>query len=247
MKHTHFWMAITSFFLLFLSLSSSVYSAPGQGQPSAQQRAAMLKQWLKASQAQIRKYEWVETTVVSKDGDEKNRMQKHCYYDARGSLQKVLINQKKAESKHMPGLLPFGRMANRALENKKEEVTDYMKSAVALVKKYVPTRPDLIQRSINAGKLGMQMIVPNRHVRLTFGDYYKEGDKVSIDIELPTNRLMSIAVNSYLSSPDDAISLDVHMGLMPDGTIYAAKTNLHALSKGIKVAVDNSGHRLVAR
>ena len=51
----------------------------------------MLKQWLQASQAQLRAYEWIETTVVAKGGEEKSRSQNRCYYGVDGKLQKVPV------------------------------------------------------------------------------------------------------------------------------------------------------------
>lgn len=220
--------------------------AQPQPQPTPQQRAAMLKQWLQASEQQMRAYEWIETTVVSKDGEQKSSSQKRCYYGADGNLQKVVLN-KTADEKKMPGVLPLGRIVNRAAEHKKEELTDYMKSAAELVHKYVPPLSGLIQQSITAGKMGMQMLEPGRRVRLNFGDYLKPGDSLGVDIELPTNRLLAVAVATYLDSPADAIALDVTMSVLPDGTIFAARTNLTAKAKGLNVAVENSGHRRMAQ
>jgi hypothetical protein len=217
-----------------------------QAQPTPQQRAAMLKQWLQASQNQIRAYEWIETTVVSKDGEQKSSTQKRCYYGADGKVQKVVLQQSPAQDSGPPGILPFGRLAKKAAENKKQEMTAYMHSAVELVHSYIPPVPGLIQQSINAGKLGMQMLDPGRRVRLNFGSYLKPGDTLGVDIELPTNRLLAVAVASYLDSPGDAIALNVTMSVMPDGTIYAARSSLDAKAKGLNVTVENTGYRRIA-
>ena len=42
---------------------------------------------------------------------------------------------------------------NYLAENKKEELTDYMKEAVALVKQYVPPEQGRIQAAKDAGKM----------------------------------------------------------------------------------------------
>lgn len=159
-----------------------------QAPPTPQQRTAMLKQWLQASQNQIRAYEWIETTVVSKDGEQKSSTQKRCYYGVDGKLQKVVLQQSPAQDGGPPGILPLGRLAKKVAESKKEEMTAYMQSAVELVHSYIPPVPGLIQQSINSGKLGMQMLDPGRRARLTFGDYLKPSDSLGVDIELPTNR-----------------------------------------------------------
>ena len=72
---------------------------PAQPPPTPQQRVAMLKQWLQASQAQLRSYEWVETTVSLGQGrEEKSRKQNTCYYGVDGTLQKVPAAESAADS-----------------------------------------------------------------------------------------------------------------------------------------------------
>ena len=224
--------------------------APPQQQapPTPQQRVANLKAWMTASQQQLRTYEWIETTVVLNKGEEKSRKQNTCYYGADGKVQKVPVGDSTEEkSGGPPGILIPGKIIKKVAANKKEEMTQYMKNAVQLVQSYVPPDPALIQRSTDAGKLSVSMLEPNRRIRLDFGDYLKAGDKLSIDMELPTNRLLGVAVASYLDSPSDAVQLTVTMSVLPDGTIYTASTVLNAPAKDLTVKVDNSGYRKSTR
>lgn len=230
--------------LLPLVLISSIAMAQTpQGQPAAQppptpqQRVAMLKQWLQASQAQLRAYEWVETTVISVKGEEKSRKQNTCYYGVDGKLQKVPAAEPAADS-------GGGRLKQRIVAKKKEEMTAYMQEAAALIHSYVPPEPDRIQQSVNAGKMTMAPLDGGRRVQLVFKDYLKAGDSLSVDIENPTNRLMGMGVASYLAdSTSDAVQLNVDMGVLPDGTIYTAKTTLVAAAKDLTVVTENSGYR----
>ena len=87
--------------LLFLLIAGGSPAIAEEAQPTAQaapaapptpqQRVGMLKQWLQASQAQLRHYEWIETTVVSVKGEEKSRQQNRCYHGAEGKVQKVPV------------------------------------------------------------------------------------------------------------------------------------------------------------
>jgi len=231
--------------VMLAQMQQAPASAP-QGQLTPQQRAEMLKQWLQLSQAQVRSYEWIETTVVSKHGEEKSRIQKRCYYGVDGKVQKVVLASSSDEGGGPPGVLPLGHLAKKAKEHKKEELAEYMQSAEELVHNYIPPVTGLIQQSIISGKLGMQILEPGRRERLTFGDYLKPGDSLSVDIESPTNRLLAIAVASYLDSPSDAVALNVAMSVLPDGTIYAQRSTLDARAKGISVSVENSGYRRIA-
>lgn len=204
----------------------------------------MLKEWLKASQVQLRNYEWVETTVVAKGGEEQSRKLNTCYYGVEGNLQKVpLAGGSEAKSKEPPGILMPGRLLKKAAEKKKEDLAEYMESVEALVHSYVPPDSERLQHAVNSGAVSVNMIVPGRHVQLVFHDYLKAKDSLSVDIELPTNRILGMHVASYVDEPEDAVKLDVTMGVLADGTIYTQKVLLDAVSKEITVTVENSGHR----
>ncbi len=205
-------------------------------QPSAAERAAMLKASLAASQAVLKQYEWIETTVVSLKGEEKSRKQERCYHGADGGVQKVEVSSTPDPAKKR-GLR--GRIA----ENKKEALTDYMKSAVALVKTYVPPSPERIQAAKDAGKVSIDVLEPGKRARLNFRDYAKPGDNLGVEVDLTSNRPLGIKVSTYLADAKDAITLDVRMGQLNDGTTYASDVTLNAPSEKLSVTVQNSGYR----
>jgi len=142
-------------------------------QPTVPERVAALKASIEASQIILKQYEWIETTVVSLKGEEKSRKQERCYYGADGGVTKVEVSQSPAPEKKR-GLR--GRIA----ENKKEELTDYMKSAVILVKSYVPPNPRKIQSAKEAGKVSIEILEPGKRARLNFRDYEKPGDSLGV-------------------------------------------------------------------
>lgn len=209
-----------------------------QPPPTPQQRIAMLQQWLKASQAQLRAYQWIETTAISMKGEEKSRKQNTCYYGVDGVLQKVAVAGSAAADSGS-GRGPGARLKAR----KQEEVTDYMQQAAALIHSYVPPDPERIQQAVNAGKVSANMVEVGRRVQIVFRDYLKPGDQMSIDIELPTNRLLGMGVSSYLADQSDAVQLTVTMGVLPDGTIYTARSDLQAPAEKVGVVIENTGHR----
>lgn len=218
-------------------LASAEASPAAPAPPTPQQRAALLKQWLAASQAQLRTYEWVETTVVSIGGEEKSRGQNRCYYGVDGKLEKIAVGSAPPQEE------PRGPLRRRIAESKRGQMTDYMNSAVALIHEYIPPDPARIQAAIAAGKLSAQLEPAGKQVRLEFGDYLKSGDTLVVSIELPTNRLLGVEVTSYLDSPADPVQLDVTMGVLPDGTLFAERSTLEAPAKKLTVAVDKGGFR----
>jgi hypothetical protein len=221
---------LTQAALLILSVSLALAQ-----QPTAQERVVALKASLAASQAILKSYEWVETTVVSVKGDEKSRQMSRCYYGADGKVQKIPL-AKTPPPKKKRGLR--GRIAAA----KQEELTDYMKEAVALVKVYMPPEPVLIQQAKDAGNVSVSP-QPGQRARLTFANYLKAGDSLALDVDLANNRPLAAKVSSYLDSQKEPVTLDVRFSTLDNNATYASTIMLDAKGKNLTVNVENSGYR----
>jgi len=225
-------MMKTNAILTMLLASGSLALAQ---QPTVQERVVALKASLAASQAILKPYEWVETTVVSLKGEEKSRQLNRCYHGADGKVQKIPLTTPPPQKKKR-GLR--GKIA----EAKKEELTDYMKEAVALVKLYVPPQPVLIQKAKDTGKVTVQPL-PGQKARLTFTDYLKPGDSLALELDLASNRPVSAKISTYVDTKADAVTLDVRFSTLDNNATYAADITLNAPSQNLQVAVQNSGYR----
>jgi hypothetical protein len=203
---------------------------------AGQDRVAALKQSLAESQQLLRQYEWIETTAISLNGEEKSRKQNRCYYGADGVLQKVPVSAPAAE-KGKRGLR--GKIA----ANKKEEMAEYMGKAAALVKSYIPPVPAKLQASQQAGKVSLDLLEPGKRVRVNFADYAKPGDKLGLELDVADNRLLGLTVASYLADAKDAVQLDGKFALLDNGATYPKQITLNAPAKNITVTVENSGYR----
>ncbi len=204
--------------------------------PSLQERVTAIKTAFAVSQANLRQYEWIETTVVSLNGEEKSRKQQRCYYGADGVLQKVLVDVSPPPATK-PGL------RGRIIANKKAELTDYMQSAVGLVKSYVPPDPARIQAVKDAGNVTIQVLDPGKRAQINLHDYQKPGDNLAIVINLANNVVAQVGVSSYLDGPSDVVTLDAKMGQLNDGTIYTSDITLNGAAKNLTVTVQNTGYR----
>ena len=90
---------------------------------------AALKQSLAESQKAIRRYEWIETTIISLKGEEKARTQKRVYYGADGTLQKVPMGDAAPAAQAPAGGRRGGRLKEKIVENKKDDMKEYMERA----------------------------------------------------------------------------------------------------------------------
>ena len=209
-------------------------------------QVAALKQSLQQGLAKARQYEWIETTVISLKGEEKARKQQRAYYGADGKLTKVPIGGPQPEAARGGRGGRGGRVKEKIVENKKDEMQDYMERAVTLIHTYVPPSPAQIQKAKDAGK--MRVSPPQQgKARIEFPDFLQPSDLLAIDLDATAARLAAISVATYLEKREDAVTMDVAFGALADGTSYAATTTLDAKAKNIRVVVTNSGHRPLAR
>src|SRR4051812_30083039 len=231
--------------VLALGASLAARAEAQQAAPTTQERVAALKQSMQESQTKIRQYEGNETTIISLKGEEKARTQKRCSYGADGKLQKVPVGSPAPAPQASDGGGRRGRVKAKVVENKKDDMKDYMERAAALVQQYVPPQPADIQRAKDAGKVTANPAGAGL-VRLEFPDYLKSGDRLSIDVDAAANQLRGLTVASYLDQADDAVTLAVQLGTLPDGTGYTAQTTLDAVAKKIRVVIQNAGHHPLA-
>jgi hypothetical protein len=213
-----------------------------QGAPTPEQRVAALKQSLQDSQAQLRKFEWVETTIISLKGEETARTHKRAYYGADGKLQKIVMDDAPKPAAAPAGGRRGGRVKAKVIENKKNDMQEYMERAAALIHQYVPPAPAQVQKVKDAGKLTVKPIDAAR-VRLELKDYLQAGDTLAIDVDAAASALAALSVATYLDKPEDTVALAVRWGTLQDGTGYVAQTTLDAKAKNIQVVIQNTGHR----
>jgi len=206
---------------------------------------AALKQSLQQGLAKARGYEWVETTVISLKGEEKARKQNRCYYGADGKVQKVSLDAAPAAEKPQAGGgRRGGRLKEKIVENKKDEMQEYMKAAAALIHSYVPPDPAKIQAAKDAGRVAANPQAGGA-VRVVISQYQLPGDSFTIDLNPAAGTLLGLAVDTYVEKKEDVVALNVKMNTLADGALYAAQTTLEAKAKNITVVIQNTGHRPV--
>ncbi len=206
------------------------------GTSELQEKIEILKKSMAQSQQALRNYAWTETTQVIVKGETKSTTQAACQFAADGKVVKTPVNAGQPPPQTQKGV------KGKVVSNKKEEMSDYMKSAAALIQNYVPPDPSRLQAALKAGKAQMQKS-PDGVVTLVFHDYVKPGDALSLMMNTQTNTIQSVSVKSYLDNAKDAVNLTVRFASLPDGANYAAETVLDATAKQMQVRTTDSGYR----
>ena len=208
--------------------------AHAQDKAALQQRLGEVKASLAQNQASLKKYAWTETTEISLKGEVKKRDQKDCSYGPDGKLVKTAIGEAPpAAAGKKRGL------KGKIVENKIDEMKDYMDRVGSLVRRYVPPNPQDMQAAFQSGKANADAASGT----LTFTDYAKPGDKVTVTFDAASKKLRSFAVSTYLDSPADAVTLDARFSSLADGTNFMSESVLNATAKKIQIKTTNFGHR----
>jgi len=206
------------------------------GQADLESLVETIKSNLSQSKNNIRQYEWIETTKAFVKGELKSTKQYQCYYSVDGKLTKVETGGT-VESKTPGGIR--GRVA----ENKKDDMMEYISKAGDEISAYLPPEPDKIQQIYASGKVGIQILEPNKIFQLSFPDYIKQGDVLSVTIDNVNQKLKAFSITTYIDDPSEKVIFDVTLLDLPDGTQFLSKVSLVAEAKNLKIDLQNSGYK----
>lgn len=199
-----------------------------------QEKLAAVKQAAAENKQRLQQYQWIETTQLTLKGDQKPPTQNLCQYGPDGQVQKTPIGSP-------PQQPSGGRVKQRIVEKKKAEMQDYMQDVKSVLAMYVPPDPQRMQQAYQAGNAAVSP-VPGA-VNLVFTNYAQPGDKMTLTFDTTAKKITALSVNTYMGEAKDAVTLQVQMGSLPDGTNYAQQTVLNAAAKELTVTTTNSNYQ----
>ncbi len=204
--------------------------------PELQQKVSDVKQASAANKQRLLQYQWTETTQITLKGDAKPPSQNLCRYGPDGQVQKTPMGAPPPP----PG---GGRFKQKAVAKKKAEITDYMGDVKNLLALYVPPDPQRIQQAFQAGKVSLNPA--GGMVNIIFTDYAQPGDRMTVSFDGAAKKISALSVNTYMGQTKDAVTLQVRMADLPDGTNYSQQTILEATAKKLVVTTTNSNYQKI--
>jgi len=202
-----------------------------------QQKLAAVKQSMAENNQKLHQYQWNETTQLTLKGDAKPPTQNLCHYGPDGSVQKTPIGAP-------PPPPSGGRLKQKVIANKTEEMKDYMGDVKALLGMYVPPDPQKMQQAAQAGNFALNPA--GGMVNLVFANYAQPGDKLTLTFDPTAKKITAVNVNTYMGQEKDVVTLQVNMSNLPDGTNFVEKTILNATAKQLVVTTTNSNYQKLA-
>lgn len=219
-------------------LALTTVPAMAQGvQAQLADKLAELKQSTAQNQQRLHQYQWTETTQLTLKGEPKPPKQFLCQYGPDGQVQKTPIAS--------PGMQPSqgGRLKQRMVKKKTEEMQDYMGDVKQLLSVYVPPDPAKLQQAYQTGNASIAKGPMSGTVNLTFHNYEKTGDQLSIIYSTQQKKISQLSVKTYMQQPSEAVTLDTTFASLADGINYAQRTVLNATAKKLVVTTTNSHYQ----
>ena len=167
-----------------------------------------------------------------------------CKGEEKSNKQGAVLLRRRREAE-VPVAGRYARRSARAAKNKKEDVTDNMQRAAALIQQYVPPNPRHAPEVFDQGgkEVSGQILEPGKRNGLTFNSYEVLNDSASIDVDMTNNHILALQVATYLDNPQDTVSLAVQFANLVDGTGYPSQMTVDATKQNIRIVRKNSGYR----
>ena len=219
--------------LISASLLVAAASTFAQG-GELQQKLAAVKQAAAENKQRLRQYQWTETIQLTLKGDPKDPTQNLCRYGPDGQIQKTPIGPP-------PEQPSGGRVKQRVIAKKKAEMKDYMEDVKGLLSMYVPPDPQKMELAFQAGKVSFNPA--GGVINLVFADYAQPGDRMTLTFDPASKKITAVSVNTYMGQEKDAVTLQVRMASLPDGTNYSQQTTINASAKQLAVTTTNSNYQ----
>jgi hypothetical protein len=202
---------------------------------AVQERLAMVKLAMALNAQALHQYQWIETTQVTLNGDQRPPTQASCQYGPDGKVQKTPIGSPPPQ----PG---GGPLMRRIIEKKEAELKQYMGDVKAVLALYLPPDPQKMEQAKQAGNLSVNPVPPSA-VNLVFNNYAQPGDQMTLTFDTAAKKVASLSINTTMGASQDPVTLQVQMASLPDGTNYAQQTILNAVAKGLVVTTTNGNYQ----
>lgn len=217
-------------------VGAAAAQAGGNMSAELKQKFQALKQSAAANQQKLHKYQWTEVQQVTLKGDTKPQQEFMCQYGPDGKVEKYPMGQQPQPS--------GGKLKQRIIAKKKEEMADYMGDVKSLLAAYVPPNAQKMQQAMQAGNVALSRDAAAGLVNLTFKNYSQPGDQMVVAFDPTAKKITNISVNTYLGQAKDAVTLAIDFSSLPDGTNYVQKTVLTATAKQLVVTTLNTNYHL---
>jgi hypothetical protein len=214
--------AVVLFGMLFLT--DTVVNA--QDLPTKNELAAIGQAQL-TNQTKLSHYTWQETQFISVNGEAVDYRLYSVSIGANGQYKRNLVTEHTGqeaifEPKRKEQLSQYGPYAQQLCE---------------LANQYTLLNSEGLTRANSRGEV--VLLHEDDSIKLTIKNYSKPGDSLAMTINQRTHQLLKVWAKSYLTDPQDAVTIQVEFAELPDGTNHVATAEIDSASRHLTVKLTN--------
>lgn len=231
-----------------LLMACGAYAQELQAPPEVlQSKIRQMQQAKLQNQQKLHRYQWIQTTTFSVDGDSRPPKQSICRYAADGTVQKTPLGQQETRSDAgRSGDMPLrgGGLFRRVIaEKKKEKYKSEIEQIRAIGKMYMPFDRAKLQAAFHEGRVSIEH--EGRTDSIVIKSYVKNGDQVKLTVDDSTLEFEHITVKTYIDDPKDTLTANVQFAALEDGTRYRSMLTVDASKKKVSVTLADGSYQLI--
>ena len=188
---------------------------------------AAIEQAELTDQTKLSHYTWQETQFISVNGEAVDYRLYSVSIGANGQYQRNLVTEHTGqeaifEPKTKEQLSPHGQYAQQLCE---------------LANQYTSLNNERLSRANGRGEIVVMR--EDGLIKLAIKNDSKPGDSVAMTIDQHTHRLLKVQAKSYLTAPEDAVTIQAEFAELPDGTNHVATAEIDSASRHLTVKLTN--------
>jgi hypothetical protein len=186
----------------------------------------------------LKQYTYKQTTQLYLGGELRKTQLAQVHYDSSG--QRVVVPQDPPDEQQsqQPGRRRLGgRIIAKKIEEKKDEMKEYVERLVGLMGQYLPPNPDRLKAAAPKAQVSMS---ESGDAKIAMKDYLKPGDLMTLAVDPSNKQLNQIVINSWLD--EDPASFVVNFARLKDGTNYPSLTTVQSTAKQLELRVTTSDY-----
>jgi hypothetical protein len=228
--------SIASLTISLLAIAAAPTQPLAAQNPELQQKIADVKMAAATNKQALAEYTYVQTTTISLKGEVKKVTHDQVVTGPDGKPQKTSLDPP-------PAPPSGGRLKQKVVEKKKDELMEYADSIKALIQQYVPPDKGLIQQAAAQGNIMMGPAGSPGVFNLVISNYVKQGDKMTLAVNKAAGGLQSISIATYLNDPSDAVTVNVQFATIPGGPNHPDTATINGVSKQLTIVNQNGSYR----
>jgi hypothetical protein len=218
--------------------AAALAAGAGAQDPQVQERVAEIQQAAAANKQALAQYTWQEQQTVSVKGEVKKQSLYQVRLGSDGKPQKTLIGS----TPEAANGARRGPVRRRAVEKKTEEFEQYAQQVGALAQSYAHPEPQLLRQAFQQGNATLGSAGAPGEIELIVRNYIKPNDSVRFIFNRAQRAIDRVEVASYLTDPQDAVTMSIQFARLPDGTNHVADMTVNGVSRQLVVRSQNSNY-----